>query len=69
MEKRVVKKVVRNWNQRKDVEKDENYDGMCLKCCDAGRGNIELLPMLIFYKEWHRDVRYHPICSRYILAT
>ena len=22
--------------------------------------------MLVFYKESHRDVRYHPICSRYL---
>ena len=29
--------------QRKNVNSDEKYDGMCEKCCDAGRGNIELL--------------------------
>ena len=27
---------------RGDVENDEKYNGMCKKCCDAGRGNIEL---------------------------
>ena len=31
-----------NWDQRKDVENDENIDGMCEKCCDAGRGNIQI---------------------------
>ena len=32
--------------------------------CDAGRGNIETV--LIFYKELHRDVRYHLISNVYI---
>ena len=36
------------------MENDEKY-GMCEKCCDAGRGNIE---MFIFFKESHQDVRY-----------
>ena len=31
-----------NGDQRKDVENDENYDGMNEKCCDAGRGNIQI---------------------------
>ena len=38
----------------------EKVDGMCEKCCDAGREKIE--PMLIFHKEWLRGVRYHPVC-------
>ena len=42
MEKWVVGKVVGNWDQRKHVEHDEKYDGMCEKCCDAGRGIIKL---------------------------
>ena len=46
-------------DQRKDVENDEKIDRMCDKCCDAGGGNVKLL--LMFYKELHRDVRYHPI--------
>ena len=33
---------VGNGDQRGDVENDEN-DDMCEKCCDAGRGNIEVL--------------------------
>ena len=28
------------WDPRKDVENGEKDDGMCEKCCDAGRGNI-----------------------------
>ena len=36
-----MEKVVGNWDQRKDAENDEKDDGMCEKCCDAGRGNIE----------------------------
>ena len=63
MEKLVVAKGVGNWDHRKDVENDEKYGGMCERCCDAGRGNI----MLILYNDLHRDVHYHPICSRYIL--
>ena len=35
-------KVVGNGDQRTLVEKDETYDGMCEKCCDARRGNIEI---------------------------
>ena len=42
MEKWVVEKTMGNRNQRKDVENDEKDDGMCEKCCDAGRGNIEV---------------------------
>ena len=37
----VVEKVVGTWDTRKDVENDEKDDGMCEKCRDAGRGNIE----------------------------
>ena len=29
-------------DQRKDVENDEKYAGMCEKRCDAGQGNIEV---------------------------
>ena len=29
-------------NQREDGENDERYDGMRVKCCDAGRGSIEV---------------------------
>ena len=42
MEKWIVEKTIGNRNQRKDVENDEKYDGMCEKCCDVGRGNIEV---------------------------
>ena len=37
-----MEKIVGNWDQRKYVENDEKYDGMCDKCCDAGRGNIQM---------------------------
>ena len=30
-----MEKYVGNWDQRENVENDENYDGMCEKCCDA----------------------------------
>ena len=33
-------KVVGSRDQREYVENDGKYDGMCEKCCDAGRGNI-----------------------------
>ena len=33
---------VGNRDQRKDAENDEKHDGMCEKCCDAGRGNIQM---------------------------
>ena len=55
-----MKKVVGNWDQR---ENGEEYDRMCEKCYKARRGNIEIL-CLIFYKELHKGVRYHPRCSR-----
>ena len=32
-----------NLYDRKGVGNCEEYDGMCEKCCDVGRGNIELL--------------------------
>lgn len=38
MEKGVAKILVENRNQRKDAENGEIYDGMCDKCCYAGRG-------------------------------
>ena len=38
-----MEKIVENWDQRKDVENDEKYYGMCEKCCDAGRGNIKII--------------------------
>ena len=38
-----MEKVVGNWDERKDVENDEKYDGRCLTCCDVGRENIEML--------------------------
>ena len=37
-----MNRVVGKWDQRTDTENDEKYDGMCEKCCDAGRGNIEI---------------------------
>ena len=37
-----MEEYVGNWDQRKDVENDENYDGVCEKCCVAGRGNIQV---------------------------
>ena len=42
MEEWVVGKYVVNWNQRKDLGNDEKDDGMCEKCSDAGRGNIQI---------------------------
>ena len=45
----------------RNAEKD---DGLSEKCCDAGRGKYPT--MLIFYKELHSDVPYHPIYSRYV---
>ena len=37
-----MEKYVGNWDQRKDVENDEKCDGMCEKCCHAGRGIIQV---------------------------
>ena len=51
-------------DQRKDVENEEKYDGMCDKCCDA---DGEISTFLDICKELHRDVHYHPIYSRHIL--
>ena len=42
MEKWVVEKWWEIWAQRRDVENDEKYDGMCDKYCDGGRGDVEL---------------------------
>ena len=65
MEEWAVGKYVGNWDQRKDVENDEKYDGMNVRevlwCWTGNYPN-----MLIFYKELHRDVHYHPIYSSYI---
>ena len=47
----------RRGKMRKNEENDEKDDGMCEKCCDAGRGNIQV--HVDTYKELHRDVRYH----------
>ena len=35
-----MKKGVGNRDQGKHVENEETYDGMCERCCDAGRENI-----------------------------
>ena len=37
-------------------------DGMCKKCCDAGRGNIQIC--CYFTRSLHKDVHYHPIYSK-----
>ena len=37
-----MEKDVATWDQKKGVENDEKYYGMCEKCGDAGRGNIEI---------------------------
>ena len=41
-----MEKYVGKWDQRKDVENDEKYDGMCGKCCDIGRGNLQYVDVL-----------------------
>ena len=61
------KKLLNSWDQRQDVENDEKYYGMFEKCCDAGRGSIDVC--LMFGKDWHRDVRCHRACSRRRLMT
>ena len=33
------KRCGKSGTEEKDVENDEKYDGMCEKCCDAGREN------------------------------
>ena len=38
----MLDKYLGNWDQRKDVENNEKYGGMCEKCCDFGRGNIQI---------------------------
>ena len=68
MEGWVLEKDAGTWDQRKEVENDENYDGMCEKCCDAERGNIQIC------RYFTRSctgvyVHYRPIYSRYILMT
>lgn len=50
---RVVQRVVRQCDQRIDVENDEAYGGMCSKFCGVGRAIT-----LLFYKGLHRDVRH-----------
>ena len=68
MEKwKIVEKTMGNRSQRKDVDKNEKYDGTCEVCCDAGRGTIEGCGF--FCKELHRDVCHHLICSIYMSAT
>ena len=42
MEDGVADKYMGNWDQGKYVENDEQHVGICEKCCDAGRGNIEI---------------------------
>ena len=42
MEECVVGKYVGIRDQRNDVENNEKIDGTCEKCCDAGRGNIQI---------------------------
>ena len=37
-----MEKAVGTRDQTKDVENEEKKDGMCEKCRDAGRGNIEV---------------------------
>ena len=53
MEEWVAETDVGNWDQGKDVENDENDDGLCEKCCDAG-GKYPTI--LMFFKELHRAV-------------
>ena len=55
-----------NWDQRKDVENDENMTE-CARSAVMLDGEIS--KFVECYKELHRDVRYHPIYSRYILMT
>ena len=33
---------VGNWDQGKYIENDEIGDGMCEKCCDAGREHVQV---------------------------
>ena len=42
MEEKVVAKYVGHWDHRKYLENDEKDDGMCEKCCDTGRGNMQV---------------------------
>ena len=42
-----MEKYVENWDQRKDVENDEKCDGMCERCCGAGRANIQICRYLV----------------------
>ena len=42
MEEWVLEKYMGNCDQRKDAENDEKHDGMCEKCCEAGRGNTHV---------------------------
>ena len=60
-----MEKDVGNWDQRKDVDNDENITE-CARIAVMLLGDISKY-VLIFYKKLHRDVHYHPICSRYIL--
>ena len=63
-----MEKAVGNWDQRKDVENDENMT----ECARSGTvldGEISNYSPMIFHKELHGGVRYHPVYCRYILMT
>ena len=49
------------------MEKDEIDEGMCKKCCDAGRGNIKFAETL--QGSCTGMYAYHLIYSRYVLMT
>ena len=61
----VVEKNVGIWDQRKEVENDGKYDGVCEECCDADR-EISQHSLLVSYEELNKDVPYHPKYLRYI---
>ena len=42
MDEWVVEKDAGNRDHRKDVENGEKFDGLSEKCCDAGRGNVQV---------------------------
>ena len=59
-------KDVGNWDQRKDVDNDENMT-KCARSAVMLDGKI--FRYVDIYKELHRDVHHHPIYSRFILMT